>query len=152
MILSALPKSQLQQSPKAQGEMPAIVCVYGAMFCIFVNAIVLHGVSRARLFSFRFGCPERPLRALGEAFVCLSARREGVLDMLGLKEACQGQVTLICRAQRSHFGIDFGVFCVILWRLFLIHFSIPLRKVFWMTFGPKRKKKGALRGAGHAFG
>ncbi len=60
-------------------------------------------------FSLQFRCPEPPLRALGEAFVCLSVRREGVLDMLGLKEACQGQVALICRAQRANVGVQLEI-------------------------------------------
>ncbi len=62
---------------------------------IFAKLFSSMGLSGAT-FSVHFGCPKPPLRALGEAFVCLSARREGVLDMLGLKEACQGQVGLIC--------------------------------------------------------
>ncbi len=41
--------------------------------------------------------------------MCLSARREGVLDMLGLKEACQGQVALICRAQRANVGVQLEI-------------------------------------------
>ncbi len=99
------------------------------VFLLFKNSF-LHGVSLASLFSLRFGCPERPLRALGEAFVCLSARREGVLGMSGHKEACQGQVGLICRAQRANVGVQLeikmiivgeflGIICLMLvWRSF----------------------------------
>ena len=41
--------------------------------------------------------------------MCLSARTEGVLDMLGLKEACQGQLALICRAQRANVGVQLEI-------------------------------------------
>ncbi len=41
--------------------------------------------------------------------MCLSARREGVLDMSGHKEACQGQVGLICRAQWANVGVKLEI-------------------------------------------